>query len=143
MIGLVAVFDSHNLASPPKPNLYSLHSWLGLGAVILFAAQYLFGFISYLYPGLSQTIKQTYMPVHVLFGLMGYVLAVASALIGIGELIVFRVADFTNLPPAAMTLNFIGVLITVFAALVVYLTTESRFRRLPVPEDVMLLTGEE
>lgn len=37
IIGLVAVFSFHNKMN--IPNLYSLHSWVGLSAVILFAGQ--------------------------------------------------------------------------------------------------------
>lgn len=37
VIAMVAVFDFHNTAK--IPNMYSLHSWLGLIAVILYCLQ--------------------------------------------------------------------------------------------------------
>ena len=37
VVGLCAVFDFHNANG--TPNLYSLHSWIGIAAVALFAMQ--------------------------------------------------------------------------------------------------------
>ncbi|CAD7082868.1 unnamed protein product [Hermetia illucens] len=141
VIALIAVFDSHNLPAVPIPNLYSLHSWLGILAVILFACQWLGGFVSYLLPGMRQVYKEAYMPVHIFFGLFGFVLAVASALLGLSEKAFFSIGNYPELPNAGLMVNFMGVLLMIFGGLVVYLTTEPDYRRQPLPEDAILLTG--
>lgn len=89
VIALVTVFDSHNLAAQPIPNMYSLHSWLGLSAVILFCLQYVVGFTAYLVPGAKESARAAIMPLHIYFGLFGFVLSIAAALMGITEKLLF------------------------------------------------------
>lgn len=89
VIALKTVFDSHNLATKPIPNMYSLHSWLGLGAVLIFSLQYVFGFVAYLLPSAKESLKVALMPIHIYFGVFGFGLAIASALMGLTEKAIF------------------------------------------------------
>ncbi|KPU77555.1 uncharacterized protein Dana_GF24874, isoform D [Drosophila ananassae] len=143
VIALKTVFDSHNLASPPIPNMYSLHSWLGLSAVIIFSLQYVAGFVAFLAPGLRENYRIAMMPLHIYFGLFGFGLAIASALMGLTEKAIFAITNppYSTLPPAGLLANVIGVLYVVFGALVVYLATEPSYKRKPIPEDTALLTS--
>ncbi|XP_053687592.1 plasma membrane ascorbate-dependent reductase CYBRD1 [Sabethes cyaneus] len=140
VIALVAAFDSHNLANPPRPNMYTLHSWVGMAAVVIFGLQYVFGFVSYLFPGVRDTLRATYMPIHVFFGVFGFVLAITACLLGLLEKAIFSINNYSQLPPQAVLVNMIGLLMVVYGCLVVFLVTEPMYKRKPLPEDVMLLT---
>lgn len=89
VVGLKAAFDSHDLAVPSRPNLYTLHSWVGLIAVVLFAGQLAFGFAAFLYPGLSPGLRAALLPVHAHLGAAIFAAAVAAALLGILEKNIF------------------------------------------------------
>lgn len=141
--GLIAAFDSHNYAPEPIANLYSLHSWIGLLAVIIFACQYVAGFTCYLFPMLKEPYRVFYMPIHIFFGLFGFVLAIAASLMGISEKAFFAMPgrEYSEFPNQALLVNSAGLLITVYGTLVVYMVTEPNYKREPLPEDTMLLTG--
>lgn len=54
-----------------------------------------------------------------------------------------RETDYANMPHEAYIVNCIGVLIFIFAGLIVFLTTNQAYRRAALPEDAMLLIGHD
>ncbi|XP_054712181.1 putative transmembrane ascorbate-dependent reductase CYB561 homolog [Uloborus diversus] len=144
VISLKTVFDSHDKRLVPIPNLYSLHSWIGLGTVILFSMQLLCGFLSFLYPGIHTTYRRSYMPYHRFFGITIFVLAVISCHSGIMEKVKGSLGkEYLNLPPAAFVANFLGVTITIYAVLVVFLAAMPQFRRMPLSDEDTILELHE
>ncbi|KFB47989.1 hypothetical protein ZHAS_00016100 [Anopheles sinensis] len=81
VIGFMAVWDSHN--QQQIPNFYSLHSWLGLITMGLFALQFVLGFFSFLIllccENATYKFRSTMVPIHASFGLATFMLAVATA----------------------------------------------------------------
>ena len=96
-IALKAVFDSHNKPAKPIPNMYSLHSWVGLSAVILFGLQWVCGFVSFLFPKLSDGLRATYLPHHKFWGVIIFVLVCCAALMGITEKAFFSMPKYEAL----------------------------------------------
>merc|ERR1711997_261856 len=122
VIGLQAAFDSHNLADPPKPNMYTLHSWVGLLAAILFGCQWTLGFLAFLFPKFSGDIRALLLPVHQYFGSTILVLAAAAALMGHLEKAIWSNKDGYPLKNAeAVLVNVTGLLIVLFVMGVTFL----------------------
>ncbi|NWR60429.1 CYAC3 protein, partial [Bucorvus abyssinicus] len=145
VLGLVAVFRFHNARG--TPNMYSLHSWLGLVTVLLFSCQvgafprgaprpqhpafprphvpfpqWVAGFGAFLLPWAPAWLRALYKPVHVFFGSTILLLSVASCVSGINEKLFFSLkngtTEYKHLPPEAVFANTLGLLIVLFGVLV-------------------------
>ncbi|XP_010528463.1 PREDICTED: probable transmembrane ascorbate ferrireductase 2 [Tarenaya hassleriana] len=102
-------------------NFYSLHSWLGLACLFLFAFQWAAGFVTYWYPGGSRNSRSSLLPWHVFFGVYIYALAIAAAVTGLLEKATFLQVNrvITRYCTEAMLVNSMGVLILLLGGLVV------------------------
>ncbi|XP_075168219.1 cytochrome b561 family member no extended memory isoform X2 [Haematobia irritans] len=88
-LGFLSVFDSHNLAEPPKQNFYSLHTWLGFVTMGMFVMQFVVGFFSFLIllccENRTYNCRATMVPIHASFGLANFMLAIATCVTGLVE----------------------------------------------------------
>ncbi|VDN50440.1 unnamed protein product [Dracunculus medinensis] len=146
IIALKAVWDSHDYHRTegnldPLPNLYSVHSWVGIITVTLYCLQYLSGFTTFFFPGLSIPLRQFILPFHQLFGLGVFCLVAISILMGISERAAWKHTCWTKdkvmCSEQAMS-NFLGLSTLMFCFLVVVVVVNPRWRRRPLPEEESL-----
>merc|ERR1711997_933686 len=125
VIGLQAAFDSHNYASPPKPNMYTLHSWVGLLAALLFGCQWALGFAAFLFPKFSPEIRSLLLPFHQYFGSAILALAVGAALMGhLEKMIWSNMKGYAGKESEMWVVNFTGLLLVLFALGVTFLLSK-------------------
>ncbi|XP_042322752.1 plasma membrane ascorbate-dependent reductase CYBRD1 [Sceloporus undulatus] len=138
IISLVAVFDFHN--AKKIRNMYSLHSWIGLTAVILYAVQLVLGFAVFLLPFAPPSLRATIMPIHVYSGLLIFGTVIATALMGITEKLIFALGPtgYSSSPEEALFVNTLGLLILVFGAIVLWMATRPHWKR-PAEQNSKLL----
>ncbi|EYU25091.1 hypothetical protein ABFS82_06G034200 [Erythranthe guttata] len=130
IIGIYTAFKFHNESN--IANLYSLHSWLGIGVIVLYGIQWLYGFVVFFYPGGSPAIRSESVPWHVLFGIFVYVLAVGTAATGYLEKLTFLETNgVAKYGTEAFLVNFTA-LVTILYGTFVILTILSQS---PPPED--------
>jgi len=141
LLGSWAVFRYHS--NQNIPNLYSLHSWVGALTMLLFTGQYALGFVSFMFPGLSPTYRRLILPYHTYIGLMLFVMVGGTALLGITEKAFFSLNGkdypyYKDMPGAAYVINLLGISVLLFVAVIVFLVSNTQFRRRPLPEEQAL-----
>ncbi|NXI47449.1 CYBR1 reductase, partial [Galbula dea] len=137
IVSLVAVFEFHNTSN--IPNMYSLHSWIGLAAVIFYSLQLFLGFAVFLLPFAPLPLRAALMPIHVYSGLTIFATVIATALMGITEKLIFSSKpSYSKSPPEATFVNCLGLLLVVFGALILWMASRPHWKR-PQEENAKVL----
>ncbi|KAF5748050.1 transmembrane ascorbate ferrireductase 3 [Tripterygium wilfordii] len=83
IVGICAVFRFHDMKH--AEDLYSLHSWIGLGTFIVFGLQWMFGLATFMAPGSSMESRARMLPWHICGGRALLYMATCAALTGMME----------------------------------------------------------
>ncbi|XP_068658493.1 probable transmembrane ascorbate ferrireductase 3 [Aristolochia californica] len=113
IVGVYAAFKFHDESQ--IPDMYSLHSWLGLITIILFGLQWLIGFVTFWYPTAAQGTRERVAPWHVFLGVLIFLMAVCSAETGLVEKSAFLQL---SQGPEARVINFTGLFILFYGVAV-------------------------
>ncbi|XP_034559874.1 cytochrome b reductase 1-like [Notolabrus celidotus] len=129
VVSLSAVFGSQSSAN--FPDLFSLHSWLGLTAVALFGLQMVLSASIYLFPFTPSSWKAAFMPLHVFVGRLLFGGTIAVSLIGITERLIFSLVDpkYTDYPAEAAFANVMGVLLVAYGVTILWISTRASWKR--------------
>jgi len=125
VVGLKAAFDSHNYPDPPKPNMYTLHSWIGLTSAILFGIQFSLGFAAFLFPKFSPAVRAFLLPFHQYFGSAIFIMAVAAACLGhLEKQLWANKAGYPAKNPEGWLVNWTAMVLIFFAMGVTFLLSK-------------------
>ncbi|RVW34582.1 putative ascorbate-specific transmembrane electron transporter 1 [Vitis vinifera] len=110
IFGVYIAFRYHDKES--IPDMYTLHSWLGLSTICLFGLQWVFAFFSFWFPGAEMPTRGRLMPWHWFAGMVIFLMAILTAETGLVQ----RFKDLELKPgQEALVVNFTGLLILLFA----------------------------
>ncbi|EXC05044.1 putative transmembrane ascorbate ferrireductase 3 [Morus notabilis] len=113
IVGICAVFKYHNMKN--IEDMYSLHSWIGLGTFCLYVLQWLLGFVVFMLNGASADAKFSMLGWHMAGGRALLFMSICAALTGLMEK-----AHFLGLrhQTEARLVNFTGLSILLFGVFV-------------------------
>ncbi|XXG51229.1 hypothetical protein AAC387_Pa02g5048 [Persea americana] len=123
ILGVYAIFKFHREVG--IPDMYTLHSWLGMGTICLFGLQWLLGFFSFWFPGAEMSARGKYLPWHIFFGMAIFLLAICTAETGLVQKFIFLGLVHGK---EALVVNFIGVAILLFGLAVAFSALLPRYR---------------
>ncbi|CAH2070253.1 unnamed protein product [Thlaspi arvense] len=120
--GIYAAFKHHN--EKHIPNLYTIHSWIGIGIIVLYPLQWIYSVIVFLYPRISSTLRSKSLPWHVFLGVFVYVLAVGNSVLGFLEKLTFlEKSGLDKFGSEAFLVNFMAIITILFGTFVLLIVS--------------------
>uniref|UniRef100_A0A8C9X9E8 Lysosomal membrane ascorbate-dependent ferrireductase CYB561A3 n=1 Tax=Sander lucioperca TaxID=283035 RepID=A0A8C9X9E8_SANLU len=112
------------------PNLYSLHSWVGICAVLIVSVWAYVGSLVWLPCSPLWFHSSTLKPVRIWMGKAMLILSLASCISGINEKrLLTRGNPYNSLPVEAKFANSLGILIVAFGLVIFGILSENRWQR--------------
>ncbi|KAI3734138.1 hypothetical protein L6452_13601 [Arctium lappa] len=109
IVGIHAAFKFHDKAN--IVDMYSLHSWIGIGTFCIFILQWLFGFSLFVFPKASAVTRARLSPWHVFGGRTLLYMAICAAETGLMQKFTFM--QLTNNRESYL-INFLALAILLF-----------------------------
>uniref|UniRef100_T1JPC0 Cytochrome b561 domain-containing protein n=1 Tax=Strigamia maritima TaxID=126957 RepID=T1JPC0_STRMM len=160
IIGVVVAFDYHDSRGSersssgsefyetirgrfPIPHLYSLHSWLGVATLGLFAIQFIVGFFSFLVllccDSKTASFRSKLQPIHTHFGLATFLLAIGTCVTGLTQKVIEDLNErgangvitgpkYQDLPPEGLVVNVLAVVLVAAGLLMAFIIRYAPFR---------------
>jgi len=107
VLGFMAAFDYHQERKDkdgepnPIPHFYSIHSWLGLATMAVYAIQFVVGVFSFLLllccESATAGFRAALVPLHSTFGTSTFLLAIGTAVAGLTEKAFFELRFFLQI----------------------------------------------
>ncbi|XP_065220652.1 transmembrane ascorbate-dependent reductase CYB561-like isoform X1 [Planococcus citri] len=136
VIGVWAAFNFHAKAN--IPDLYTMHSWIGMLTLVVYIAQAFAGLYAFLYPGIQTSSRATLMPYHRFAGQVLLALSIMCAVTGINEKAIFKLQNaYGEKIFEGNLLNMCGILFTLFGIVVIYISSNLDYKRYPRFEDTV------
>ncbi|XP_065206513.1 transmembrane ascorbate-dependent reductase CYB561 isoform X2 [Planococcus citri] len=130
-LGFFAVFDKKMLSG--ETHFYTLHSWMGLVTMGMFALQFVFGFFSFLVllccEGATAACRAAFVPIHASFGTTIFMLAVATSLTGLTQKTwKLFASDQIMLTDETLVVNILAMVLIASAIMAAYILSRIDFK---------------
>ncbi|KAL3277072.1 hypothetical protein HHI36_012433 [Cryptolaemus montrouzieri] len=122
VLSIIPAVDYFNFNKYPIPHMYSLHSWLGVLALVLMITDVLLGLICFVWKRIPKHLNRIFSSVGFISSVIAFMTSVCTSVLGWKEFAIFTYGrKYGDLANGAITINLLGLVTMAFGLLVLHL----------------------